>query len=148
MGSFVGVVITALVVTNYLPASPQSTTLSFQELALYSGPASVHSYTVTCSGDSLFTLYAQNPTPNPISILSVTISGNGVVNATAYVAVSNNSCLTLSEAGVSVPAGSDYQLIGYVSAPLAPAAAYKCVVLFSNGQVLNQSLIAEFTASS
>jgi hypothetical protein len=150
VGLFVGVIIIALVWTNFLPATQQGTTVNFQELTLYGGPASMHSYTATClgataqlqNGGAELDLYAQNPTPNPISLQSVTIYGNGVQNATIYIALSN-SCLTISEAGVSVPAGGDYQLSGYVSEPLAFASVYRCVVVFSNGQILNQSLIAQ-----
>lgn len=151
VGGFVAVVVIALVWSNYLPPTQQGTTLSFQELTLFGGPASTHSYTSIClgataqlqNGGAEFELYAQNPTPNPITIQNVTISGNGVVNATVYVAATSNSCLTLSEAGVSVPAGGDYQLDGYVSSPIAFAATYTCVVTFGNGQVLDQSLIAQ-----
>ena len=142
VGGFVAVVVIALVWTNYLPATQQGTTLSFQELSLFGGSSSVHSYTATCGGAAQLEIYAQNPTPNPIQIESITISGSGVTNATAYISLSN-SCLNISEAGISVPAGGDYQLEGYVSAPLAFASTYKCVVLFSNGQILNQSLIAQ-----
>ncbi len=150
VGIFVGVVIIALVWTNYLPASQQGTQLSFQELTLFGGPASEHSYTATCAGATAqlqnggaeLELYAQNPTPNPITIQNVTIYGNGVQNATVYIALPN-SCLTISEAGVSVPAGGDYQLVSYVSQPLAFATTYRCIVIFSNGQILNQSLIAQ-----
>ena len=150
VGGFVAVIIIALVWTNYLPPTQQGTQITFQELTLFGGPASTHSYTTTClgataqlqNGGAELDLYAQNPTPNPITIQSVTIYGNGVQNATVYVALSN-SCLTISEAGVSIPAGGDYQLTAYVSEPLAFASTYICVVLFSNGQILNQSLIAQ-----
>lgn len=142
VGGFVAVIVIALVWTNYLPATQQGTSLSFQELSLFGGAASVHSYTVACGGAAQLEIYAQNPTPNPIQIESVTISGSGVTNATVYIAVSN-SCLNISEAGISVPAGGDYQLEGYVSAPIAFASTFRCVVIFSNGQVLNQTLIAQ-----
>ena len=150
VGGFVGVVVIALVWSYYLPPVQQSRQLSFQSLTLFGGPASTHSYTTTClgataqlqNGGAELDLYAQNPTPAPITIQNVTISGNGVQNATVYIALSN-SCLTISEAGVSVPAGGDYQLVSYVSAPLAFASTYRCVVFFSNGQILNQSLIAQ-----
>jgi len=142
VGVFVGVVVIALVWTNFLPASQQSTQLSFQELALFGGLASTHSYNVTCAGAAQLELYAQNPTPDPITIQSVTIYGNGVQSATVYIALTN-SCLTISEVGVSVPAGGDYQLLGYVNEQLTFASTYRCVVIFSNGQILNQSLIAQ-----
>jgi hypothetical protein len=150
VGGFVAVIVIALVWTNYLPPTQQGTQITFQELTLFGGPASMHSYTTTClgataqlqNGGAELDLYAQNPTPNPITIQNVTIYGNGVQNATVYVALSN-SCLTISEAGVSVPAGGDYQLTAYVSESLAFASTYRCVVFFSNGQILNQSLIAQ-----
>lgn len=150
VGGFVAVIVIALVWTNYLPPTQQGTQLTFQELTLFGGPASTHSYTATClgataqlqNGGAELDLYAQNPTPNPITIQNVTVYGNGVQNATVYVALSN-SCLTVSEAGVSVSAGGDYQLTAYVSEPLAFASTYRCVVYFSNGQILNQSLIAQ-----
>lgn len=142
MGTFVAVVVIALVVTSFLPASPQGTQLSFEELALFGGNASFHSYNATCSGAATLEVTVLNPTPDPITIQNVTISGNGVVNATVYVIVSNNSCLTLSEAGVAVPGGSTYQLEGYVNAPLAFASNYQCVIIFSNGQKIDQVLPA------
>ena len=49
----------------------------------------------------------------------------------------------MQEAGISVPANGDYKLEGYVSQPLAFASTYRCVITFSNGQELNQSLIAQ-----
>jgi hypothetical protein len=142
VGGFVAVVAIALVWANYLPATQQGTTLSFQELSLFGGPASTHSFTVACGGAAQLEIYAQNPTPNPIAIQNVTIYGNGVVNATVYISLSN-SCLTVSEAGVSVPAGGDYQFEGYVNAPLVFLSIYTCVVTFNNGQVLNRTLIAQ-----
>ncbi|MDG6904389.1 MAG: hypothetical protein JRN20_01235 [Nitrososphaerota archaeon] len=143
VGGFVAVVAIALVWTSYLPATQQGTTISFQELSLFGGSASTHSYTSTCGGAAQIEVYTHNPTPNPILIQDVIIYGNGVSNATAYISLTN-SCLTVSEAGVSVPSGGDYQLVGYISAPIAFASApYRCVVVFSNGQVLNQSLIAQ-----
>jgi hypothetical protein len=141
VGSFAAVVAIALVVTQIMPGSPQGTTLSFQELSLFGGDASVHSYTASCKGAAVLEVYVQNPTPNPIMIQNATIYGNGVINATVYITL-NNGCLTLSEAGPSVPAGGDYQLEGYVNAPLAFSSVYRCIVIFSNGQVVNQSLIA------
>lgn len=138
---FAAIVIFALVWTSTLQGT-QSTQLSFQELTLFGGSGSEHSYTQTCSGGALLGLSAQNPTSSPISIQAVTIYGNGVSNATVYVSLSNG-CLNLQESGVSVPAKGSYQLEGYVSEPLAFASAYRCVITFSNGQELNQSLIAQ-----
>ena len=142
VGIFVGVVVVALLWTNYLPASQQSNQISFQQFALFGGNASTHSFNATCAGAAQLELYAQNPTPNPISIQSVTIYGNGVQNATIYIALTN-SCLTISEAGVSVPAGGDYQLLGYVNEQITFTSTYRCIVIFGNGQILNQSLIAQ-----
>lgn len=142
VGVFVGVVVIALLWTNYLPASQQSNQISFQQFALFGGRASVHSYNATCAGAAELELYAQNPTPNPITLQSVTIYGNGVQNATIYIALPN-SCLTISEAGISVPAGGDYQLLGYISEQLTFTSTYQCVIIFGNGQILNQSLIAQ-----
>ena len=142
VGGFVAAVVFALVWTSYLPSTQQGTTLSFQQLSLFGGSPSVHSYTVSCSGAAQLQVYAQNPTPNPIQIESITISGSAVANATIYVALSN-SCLNLSEAGLSVPAGGDYQLVGYVSAPISFASTYRCVVVFNNGQMLNKTVIAQ-----
>ena len=102
----------------------------------------MHSFTNSCSGAAQLELYAQNPTPDPITIQSVSIYGNSVQNATVYVAF-KNACLSLVEAGVSVPPGGAYQLVGFVSAPLVFASTYRCVVTFGDGQVLNQSLIAQ-----
>lgn len=142
VGGFVGVVVIALAWTNYLPTSQQSNQLSFQQFALFGGPASMHSYNATCAGAAQLELSAQNPTPNPITLQNITISGSGVTNATIYIALSN-SCITISEAGVSIPAGADYQLVGYVNQKLAFASTYRCLVIFGNGQILNQSLIAQ-----
>jgi hypothetical protein len=142
VGGFVAVVIIALVWTSFAQAPQQETQLSFQELTLFGGAASNHSFTNSCNGASELQMYAQNPTPAPISILGVTIYGDGVENATVYISLSN-ACLTISEAGVSVPAGGDYQLVGYVNEPLAFTSTYRCIVTFSNGQVLNQTLIAQ-----
>lgn len=137
---FATLVIFALVYTGMLSGT-QSTELSFQQLTLYGGSASVHSYTAACSGDALLELYAQNPTSNPVNISTITIYASGG-NATVYISLSNG-CLTLQESGVSVPANGDYKLEGYVSQPLAFASTYRCVITFSNGQELNQSLIAQ-----
>ena len=141
VGAFVAVVEIALVWTNYMQA-PQGTDLSFQELSLFGGAASSHSLTSQCSGAAELQVYAQNPTPSPITIQSVEINGNGVHNATVFISLSNG-CLTIGEAGASVPAGGDYQLLGYVNESLAFASVYQCEIMFSNGQVLNQSLIAQ-----
>ena len=136
---FAALVIFALVYTGMLSGT-QGTELSYQQLTLYGGSASVHSYTATCSGAALLELSAHNPTSSPVNISSITISSSGV-NATVYVSLSNG-CLTIQESGVSVPANGDYKLEGYVSEPLAFASTYRCVITFSNGQELNQSLIA------
>lgn len=138
---FAAIVVFALVYTSTLQGK-QGTQLSFQELALFGGSASVHSYTQTCSGGALLELYAQNPTTSPIKIQEVTIYGNNVNNATVYISLSDG-CLNLQESGVSVPANGDYQLQGYVNEPLAFTSAYRCTITFSNGQELNQSLIAQ-----
>ncbi len=142
VGSFVAVVIIALVWTNYMQAPQQGTQLAFQQLALFGGASSTHSFTSSCSGAAQLEAYAQNPTPVPITIQSVLIYGNGVNNATVYISLTN-ACLTIGEAGASVPAGGDYQLVGYVNEPLGFASTYRCLITFSNGQVLNQSLIAQ-----
>lgn len=141
VGGFAAIVIFALVWTSSLQGA-QGTQLSFQELTLFGGSGSEHSYTAACSGAALLEIYAQNPTSDPIKIKNVTIYGNGVANATVYVSLSNG-CLNLQEFGVSIPAGGNYQLEGYVNEPLAFASAYRCVITFSNGQELNQSLIAQ-----
>lgn len=142
VGGFVSVVIIALVWTNSIPATQQGTTLSFQQLVLFGGSASTHSFTNSCSGGAQLELYVQNPSPSQITIQGISIYGGGVQNATVYVAL-KNACLNLVEAGVSVPAGGSYQLVGFVSEPLLFASTYRCVVTFGNGQILNQSLIAQ-----
>ena len=142
MGSFVGVVVIALVWANITPAGPQGTTLSFQELALFGGPASTHSLNESCKGDSQLEVYISNSSPSAVSIQSVAISGSGVENATAFVTVSN-ACLTISEASPVIPAGGDYQLVGYVSAPLVYTRPYNCTIIFSNGQSITNMLLAQ-----
>jgi hypothetical protein len=143
VGAFVGIVIIALVWTNYLQVpQQQGTQLSFQQLALFGGSASQHSLTNGCSGAAQLEVYAQNPTPAPVTIQSVLVYGSGVQGATVYISLTN-ACLTISEAGVSVPAGGDYQLVGYVNQSLAFTSVYTCVITFGNGQVLNDSVIAQ-----
>lgn len=141
VGGFVALVIFGLIYTSTLQGTTGNQ-LSFQQLTLFGGNASQHSYTSNCLGAALLELYAQNPTSAAVRIQDVVIYGSGVVNATVYISLSN-ACLTLQESGVSVPASGDYQLEGYVNAPLSFASAYRCIITFSNGQRLNQSLIAQ-----
>jgi hypothetical protein len=63
-------------------------------------------------------------------------------NATALIIVSN-SCLTISESSPQVPAGGDYQLEGYIDAPLRYTATYDCLIQFSDGETTNETLIAQ-----
>ena len=124
------------------PAVPQGTNITFQEIALFGGSPSSHSFTSSCQGDAQLEVYMQNPSLTPITIQNITIFGSSITNATALVSLSN-SCLTLAEASPSVTAGGDYQLEGYVTVPLRYTSLYNVMIKFSNGQVLNQSLIAQ-----
>jgi hypothetical protein len=142
VGGFVGLVIFALVWTSIMPATPQPTQLSFEGAVLFGGSLSVRSINSTCVGAAEFEVYIQNPTNNNISIVNVTISGSGVNNATALVTVSN-SCLTVAESLPVISAGGDYQLNGFVNAPLRFTSTYDCMVQFSDGETLNQTLIAQ-----
>lgn len=125
-----------------MPGSPQPTQLAYEELALFGGSPSTRSINTTCSGGAQLEVYIQNPTENNISITNVTIHGSGVANATALVIVSN-SCLTVAESSPVIPAGGDYQLEGYVNAPLRYTATYDCYIQFSDGETMNQTLIAQ-----
>lgn len=142
VGGFVGLVIFALVWTAIEPGTAQSMQLSYEELALFGGSASARSLNTTCGGAAQIEAYIQNPTPNNISIVNIVISGSGVKNATALVIVSN-SCLTISESAPVIPSGGDYQLEGYVDAPLRYTSAYNCFIQFSDGETTNQTLIAQ-----
>jgi hypothetical protein len=138
----VGVVILALVWTSIMPGSPQSTLLAYQEVALFGGSASVRSLNATCGGAAQLEVYIQNPSEDNISIVNVVISGSGVNNATALVVISN-SCLTIAESLPVVPAGGDYQLEAYIDAPLRYTSTYNCFIQFSDGETINQTLIAQ-----
>ena len=142
VGGFVGIVVLALVWTSIVPGTTQNPQLSYEELALFGGSASVRSLNSTCGGAAQLEVYIQNPSANNITIANVTINGNGVTNATALVIVSN-SCLTVAESSPVIPAGGDYQLEGYVNAPLRYTSTYDCYVQFSDGEILNQTLIAQ-----
>jgi hypothetical protein len=142
VGGFVGLVVFALVWTAVVPGSPQSSQLSYEELALFGGSPSVRSINTTCGGAAQLEVYVQNPSGNNVSIVNVTISGSGVANATALVIVSN-SCLTVAESAPVIPAGGDYQLEGYIDAPLRYTSTYDCFIQFSDGETVNQTLIAQ-----
>lgn len=138
---FVGLVVFALVYTNIMPGTAQSQ-LSYEELALFGGSASVRSLNTTCGGAAQLEVYIQNPSANNISIVNVTISGSGVKGATALVIISN-ACLTIAESSPVIPAGGDYQLEGYIDTPLRYTSTYYCYIQFSDGESLNQTLIAQ-----
>jgi hypothetical protein len=142
VGGFVTVVVIALVWANVAPASPQGTQLTLEEAALFGGNPSARSTNTTCQGAAQLELYIQNPAPYPVTIQNITITGSGANSATVLVIVSN-SCLTVAESAPSIPAGGDYQLEGYVTAPIAYLGTYRCDIDFSNGQIFNQSLIAQ-----
>lgn len=142
VGGFVGAVAIALVWVNFVPAVSTSNQLNFQELVLFGGSQSAHSFNSTCSGDAQFEVNVQNPTTNNIQIQNVTIWGSGLTNATILLVVSH-SCLNLSEVNPAVPADGTYQLIGYVDAPLRYTSLYEYYIGFSNGQSINGSLIAQ-----
>jgi hypothetical protein len=139
---FVGLVVFALIWTSTMPGSSQQTQLSFQEFALFGGSPSSRSLNTTCGGAAQLEVFIQNPSAENISIIDVTISGSGVANATALVIVSN-SCLTIAESSPVIPSGGDYQLEGYVDAPLRYTSTYNCAIRFSDGETLNQTLIAQ-----
>jgi hypothetical protein len=142
VGGFVALVVIALIWSSVAPGSPQSNQLAYEEIALFGGPASAHSLNSTCQGDAQFEVFIQNPTGDNITIENVTISGSGVRNATVFVALSN-ACLTISESSPVIPTSGDYQLEGYVDVPLRYTSTYDCFIQFSNGQTLNQTLIAQ-----
>jgi hypothetical protein len=142
VGGFVGVVIFALVWTSITPGPSQQTQLSFQEFSLFGGSASTRSLNSTCGGAAQLEVYIQNPTANNISIVNVTISGPGMTGATALVIVSS-SCLTISESSPVIAAGGDYQLESYIDKPVRYTSTYECLVEFSDGETLNQTLIAQ-----
>lgn len=142
VGGFVGLVVIALVWTAIAPSPPPATQLGYEELSLFGGSPSVRSLNSTCGGGAQLEVYIQNPTLNNISIVNVVINGSGVNNATALVIVSN-SCLTVAESAPLIQAGGDYQLEGYVTAPLRYTASYDCVIRFSDGETVNQTLIAQ-----
>ena len=142
VGGFVGLVVIALVWTSIAPATTQNPQLSYEELALFGGSASTRSLNSTCGGAAQLEVYVQNPSANNITIVNITISGNGVTNATALVIVSN-SCLTVAESSPVITAGGDYQLEGYINAPLRYTSTYECYIQFSDGEILNQTLIAQ-----
>jgi hypothetical protein len=139
---FVGLVIFALVWTSIVPGTTQNSQLSYEELALFGGSPSSRSLNSTCAGAAILEVYIQNPSVNNITIANITISGNGVTNATALVIVSN-SCLTVAESSPVITAGGNYQLEGYIDAPLRYTATYDCYIQFSDGEILNQTLIAQ-----
>ncbi len=142
VGGFVGLVVFALVWTAITPGTPQPTQLSFQGAVLFGGSASIRSINSSCVGAAELEVYVQNPSANNISIVNVTIRGPGVSNATALVIVSN-SCLTVAESLPVIPSGGDYQLNGYVNAPLRWTSTYDCYIQFSDGETMNQTLIAQ-----
>jgi hypothetical protein len=142
VGGFVTLVVIALVWASLAPGSPQSNQLAYEEAALFGGPPSTHSLNSTCQGDAQFEVFIQNPTGDNITVENVTITGSGVRNATVFVALSN-ACLTIAESSPVIPAGGDYQLEGYADVPLRYTSTYDCFLEFSNGQIFNQTLIAQ-----
>ena len=72
----------------------------------------------------------------------MSISGSGVKNATVFVALTN-ACLTIAESSPVIPGGGDYQVEGYADVALRYTSAYYCFIEFSNGQTLNETLIAQ-----
>ena len=142
VGGFVGLVVFALVWTSIMPGTVQSSQLSYEELALFGGSPSTRSLNATCAGAAELEVYIQNPSTNNVSIVNVAISGSGVTNATAMVIVSN-SCLTVSESSPVILAGGDYQLEGYINTPLRYTSTYNCFIRFSDGETMNQTLIAQ-----
>jgi hypothetical protein len=142
VGGFVGLVVIALVWTAIAPGSPPPAQVSYEELALFGGSASTRSINSTCIGAAEVEAYIENPTVNNITIVNITISGSGVKNATALVIVSN-SCLTISESAPVIPSGGDYQLEGYIDVPLRYTSVYNCLIQYSDGEVTNQTLIAQ-----
>jgi len=142
VGGFVGLVVIALIWASVAPGSPRSNQLAYEEIALFGGPPSTHSLNSTCQGDAQFEVFIQNPTADNVTIENVTISGSGVKNAAVFIALSN-ACLTISESSPVIPGNRDFQLEGYASVPLRYTSTYDCFIKFSNGQVLNETLIAQ-----
>jgi hypothetical protein len=144
VGGFVGIVVIALIWTSGMTSGPnaQSTQLSFDELALFGGSPSVHSLNSTCGGGAQIEVSIQNPSSENVTVQNIVIYGSGVSNATAYMIVSN-SCLTIQEASPLVVSGGDYLLEGYVNAPIKYTASYVIDITFSNGQNLNQTVLAQ-----
>jgi len=142
VGGFVGLVVIALIWASVAPGSPRSNQLAYEEIALFGGPPSTHSLNSTCQGDAQFEVFIQNPTADNVTIENVTISGSGVKNAAVFIALSN-ACLTISESSPVIPGNGDFQLEGYASVPLRYTSTYDCFIKFSNGQVLNETLIAQ-----
>jgi hypothetical protein len=144
VGGFVGVVVFALIWTSTLSAAPgtQGTQLSFNEIALFGGSPSTHSLNSTCGGGAQLEVSIQNPMNENVTVQNIVIYGSGVKNATAYLIVSN-SCLTIQESSPVIVSGGDYLLEGYVSAPIRYTAPYVCDIQFSNGQTVNETLLAQ-----
>jgi len=142
VGGLVGIVVIALVWTSISPASLPSTQLSFNGITLFGGSPSTHSLNSTCTGGAQLEVDIQNPTNENITVQNVTIYGSGVRNATAFITVSN-SCLTIAETSPLIVSGGEFILEGYVNAPIKYTSTYMCWIKFSNGQVLNQTIIAQ-----
>ncbi len=144
VGGFVGAVVIALVWTSGMISGPsaQSSQMSFNELALFGGSPSVHSLSATCGGGAQLEVSIQNPVDENVTIENVIIYGSGVSNATAYITVSN-SCLTIQEASPVILSGGDYLLDGYVSAPIRYTASYVVDISFSDGENLNETVLAQ-----
>ena len=133
--------------TNSPAASTTDNQISIQDATLYSGSPSMQSFTAPCGGDAVLSIELYNPTSVAIHITNITLYGSSFKgNATTLVSLSN-SCLTIPDLPLlNVPtlnASSSNDFIGYADVPLQFGGAYNCIMQFDNGQMINQTLLAQ-----
>jgi hypothetical protein len=152
VGTFVGIVIIALVFVNLPSASPNTTSncggvesgaICLTSIQLYSGSKSEVTLSQNCTGDAQLVIHGTNLSTEMSNITKISIVSVGSPGEYATVLVAgSNSCLTLGDATPSIPSGF-FSFYGYADEPITYLQTYNYSLTFGDGQVFGGELIAQ-----
>ncbi len=149
---FVGLVVIGLTFAYVLPSmqgqAQGSSGITLSDIVLYSGTASFVSYNQTCGNgqnrDAELQIYLANNSNKTVDITNISLyAGSPIQNGTALIPISNG-CVPVSQTAPPIPADqNDFEVDSYPNIQLPITTECKIVVQFSNGQIFNETVLAQ-----